>query len=715
VIALPLPRFDKRLLIAAGKDWLRTDGALIVYILKVLLACLLALGVSLFMQLDQPRTAMITVFVVMQNSSGLVFAKSFYRLLGTLVGVLMSFTLVALFAQERELFMVCMAVWIGMCTAGSQIFRNFQSYAFVLAGYTLCIVGLPATLHPELTFDIAVSRVTELFIGLMCAALVSDLIFPQRMWDTMLASVRRRFSDFSDVLRAVKFAPTELRTAQPALLRFIGDIFSLESFRQSAILENDDSRAYRLTLGRLNVEFLEASTSFHAFAQQIRRFKRGGQPLIAAALLDLYQPLREAVALDGQSARTEDEAVAVTHRMAAFRSDFADRAASARQQLPPQSSEADRLGFDTGVALLRRLADELGVYAGTYASLAGTRQTVEKNVLTSAPPRFKMYFDPLAVALAGLRGALALGLLVWLWIATDWPAALEAITLGTVASTLFASNPSPTRTVRYFTYGALLGTALGWLVNFVILPHAQGFEMLALAVTPGIVLAAWLTTRGPYSTIGSATYIIFLSHLGFNGAYNANPEAFINSSIAAFVGVSLAGALFALIDLGGSNWLRRRTARALRLLVVSACQDSLALRRIRLESSARDIVQRTGSANRLADPMDRLVVEWLLSTLEIGNAVILLRQQMPEINETQPRQALATALQAIARLYRTPAPAHRAAVLAAIDEASGQLSAIATPNAARQELLTTLYFIRSALLDEDSVLIADALPAGASA
>ena len=174
-----------------------------IYIMKVLMACLLAMWLSLRFELDQPRTAMLTVAIVMQSRTGMVFAKSYYRLLGSIIGILVSFLLVALFAQERVLFLVSMAIWIGFCTAGSMLFRNHQSYAFVLAGYTICIVGLPATIAPELTFSIGVTRISEIIIGLISASLISDLIFPQRIGDLMTAKIRRRFSDFSDMLRAM--------------------------------------------------------------------------------------------------------------------------------------------------------------------------------------------------------------------------------------------------------------------------------------------------------------------------------------------------------------------------------------------------------------------------------------------------------------------------------------------------------------------------------
>jgi hypothetical protein len=107
-------------------DWARSDGVTWVYIFKVLVAAFLTLWLAMRLELPQPRTAMITVFIVMQPQSGQVFAKSFYRFLGTLAGSAVMVLLIALFAQNTELFLGALAIWVGICTAGATRNRNFH-------------------------------------------------------------------------------------------------------------------------------------------------------------------------------------------------------------------------------------------------------------------------------------------------------------------------------------------------------------------------------------------------------------------------------------------------------------------------------------------------------------------------------------------------------------------------------------------------------------
>ena len=711
-----LPRMNRVLipLQSAWRDWVNEDAPILVYLCKVLLACLMAMWLSLKFELDQPRTAMLTVAIVMQSRSGMVFAKSYYRLLGTLVGVLVSFLLVALFAQERVLFLFYMAIWIGLCTAGSMIYRNHQSYAFVLAGYTLCIVGLPATLDPGMTFNIGVTRISEILIGLLSATLISDLVFPQRMWDVMLASVRRRFSDFSDLLRTTALDPNAGTGSRPMLLRFIGDIFSLESFRASAVLENDESRQHRLRLSQMNNEFMEVSTSFHAFEQLLRRLRNGSHPQVSKSLQSMLHALAAAITLDDRSARTEQEALLVAGKLAAYRKACAHQLATTRQQLPAELDEQARIAFETGAELLERLADELHTYASTYAALATKKNPAHALVRNDQTPRLDMHFDPLAVTLAGIRGALALIILATVWIVTDWRSGIEAITIGVITSTLFATAPSPTRTIRQFFIGAVIGTGLAYVCNFQWLTQAQGFVMLALAVSPGILLAAWLTTRPTTATVGAGIFIVFLLHIGFNSTYSANPVTFMNDAIADLLAVLLSGVMYGLIDLSTSRWSRTRVADALRQLVVTACHAPLALRRVRLETAARDLVQRAGSTQRIAVAQDRAVIDWLLSTLEIGHAVIALREHLQEVADRALAKPITDSLEAIATLYASPSATHRLNAVATIEHAMTHLSGDAAKSglaqATRRKLLTMLHFIHSALLDEDSVLASSTSP-----
>ena len=162
----------------AGAEWATTDGLIWLHLFKTVLAALLALGIAMLLELQQPRTAMTTVFVLMQPFSGMVLAKSFYRIVGTFVGMLAALLLGALFAQQPELYMLGITAWMGACVAAAVRYRHFRWYGFVLAGYTAALIGIPTVMEPNGLFLAALTRAAEVAIGIICSAAVSALIVP---------------------------------------------------------------------------------------------------------------------------------------------------------------------------------------------------------------------------------------------------------------------------------------------------------------------------------------------------------------------------------------------------------------------------------------------------------------------------------------------------------------------------------------------------------
>lgn len=263
--------------------WARSDGVTWIYIFKVLIAAFLTYWLALRLELPQPRTAMITVFIVMQPQSGHVFAKSFYRLLGTLAGSTVMVVLMALFAQNSELFLGSLALWVGFCSAGAARYRNFRAYGFVLAGYTAAMVGLPALAHPESSFMAAVWRVLEISLGIICSTAVSAAIVPQSSGAAMRNALYLRFGVFA------RFVADGLRGANPRQafetgnVRFVAEAIGLEGLRSVTVFEDPHMRRRNGRLNRLNSEFMAITTRFNALHQLLERLRGDGVSRVVIA------------------------------------------------------------------------------------------------------------------------------------------------------------------------------------------------------------------------------------------------------------------------------------------------------------------------------------------------------------------------------------------------------------------------------------------------
>ncbi|GAB2180692.1 FUSC family protein [Denitratisoma sp. agr-D3] len=674
-------------------------------VFKVVLAALSALLISLVLDLDSPRTAMFSVFLVMQARSGLVFQKSYYRLIGTVVGGAVSVMLIAACAQSPELFFAGFALWVAFCTAGSFVFRNFQSYGFVLAGYTVCFVALPSLNDPLHVFDVAVTRVLEMFVGVFCAAVVSDTLFPQRMADVVKASLARRFHDFTATIGG---APAKLRagdTGRDAMLRFAGDALGLESAQANAGLESSDLRRSRLQLQLLNHRFMGVSSTLHAFHQMLRRLGQG-TPL-AAGLLDLYEPFsrlcREA------TGHPRHAAPALAARIAHWQAALPAQAAALRQglALPAEAGEGTGLDFDTGVELLQRLAEELRAYCQSQVQVESPEGSGTDWIADAERLRFSTRTDTLQAFTAAGRGVLVMAVTACFWLASGWVWGTSPIINGVASGTIFAALPNPTKVIRQSLLGSVLALPLGLAWNFFLIPQATDWVGLCLLLIPPLALIAWLAAKPRWAGLGAGMYISFMLHTSLDRSFSASLPDYFDACLADMVGFVTAGVFYSLIDLNAGPWGRRRIVGALRRQMVEACRGPGRLQREVLESASRDLVQRIATRGQLADATDLWVFDWLLTVLEVGRAAIDLRNHLEGDHRQAMPLALSLALDRLAALFEQPGLGRRQQAREAVECAILSLAPGATPalpDRLRRGLMLDLHFIRGALADPVSVL-----------
>ncbi|MEZ2306178.1 FUSC family protein [Paraburkholderia sp. RCC_158] len=697
----------------AAADWARTDGLTWIYLFKALAACFLALGIAMKLDLPQPRTAMTTVFIVMQPQSGMVFAKSFYRICGTLVGLVVMLALIGLFAQQPELFIATTAIWVGICTAGAARNRNFRSYGFVLAGYTAALIGIPASQHPDGAFLAALTRVAEVVLGIVCAGAVSGLVFPQFAGLQMRGAVRARFSSFVDYVSASLAGRIDRAQIEATNARFVADIVGFEAARSVAVFEGPDSRMRAGRLARLNSEFMTASTRFHALHQLMNRLRNAGThgAVIAIDALEPYfKEIAPLLAKSGEPVRS----AAAAAQLEAYKAELPRRVRATRAALETHP-DAPLLDFDTGAELLYRFIDDLHAYAATYASLAVDTHARERWV-----ERYEPKTNAIAAGVAGLRAALVMMALGAFWIATAWPSG-STLTLNAAAvCALASSSPDPKRTVFQMAGGTLAASVMGMLAVYGVFPRIDGFPLLCAALAPFLLLGVFMTTRPALAGYGVGYCIFFCFLAGPDNVMHYDPTSFINDAMALVLSMLVSSVAFAVLLPPSTPWLRNRLLADLRRQVVLASRAHPSRVRSHFESGARDLMFQINALAQNDPAARRDTLRWLFSVLEIGNAVIDLRREVaalpadPRYAKTTPwRIALRAMCDALTALFERPRSDRFERALKATSEAIEAMQALLTalafapPRDERhrlQRILSQLHFIRTALLDPQSPL-----------
>jgi len=699
-------------LYAAAADWARTDGRTWIYLLKALAAAFLSLFVAMKLDLPQPRTAMTTVFIVMQPQSGMVFAKSFYRICGTLVGLVVMLALIGLFAQQPELFIGATAIWVGICTAGAARNRNFRSYGFVLAGYTAALIGIPAAQHPDGAFLSALTRVAEVVVGIVCSGAVSGLVFPQFTGEQMRTTVRARFSAFVDYVSASLSGKVNRAGIEATNARFVADIVGFEAARSVAVFESPGSRMRSGRLSRLNSEFMTASTRFHALHQLMNRLHEAGASATIEALEPYFKEIAPLLAKSGEPVLSAADAAHAAAQLETYKADLPKRVHATRAGLEA-SPDVPLLDFDTASELLYRFVDDLHAYAATYASLAVDTHERERWI-----ERYEPKTNAFAAGVAGVRAAIVITVLGAFWIATAWPSGVTLLPVGAATCALASSSPNPTRMAFQMAGGTLLSSLMGIIVVFGLYPRVDGFPLLCVALAPFLLLGVFMTTRPKLAGYGVGYCIFFCFLAGPDNLISYDPAGLMNDALALFLAMAVCSVAFALLLPPSLPWMRNRLLADLRRQIVPACHARLTRLRTRFESGARDLMFQINALAESEPEFKLDTLRWLFTVLEVGNAVLDLRREM----ETLPVHARYAATmpwriaerkmrKALAALFDRPGTKRMdealAATTAAITAVQQILTALTPPREERhqlQRILSHLHFIRTALLDPQSPL-----------
>lgn len=708
----PFSRPGRAEFFAALADWANTNGKTWSYVIKTATAGLLALGVSMALDLPQPRTALLCVFIVMQPQSGAVFAKSTYRIIGSLFGLVAMLGLIGLFAQQPELFIISTALWVGLCAGCAARYRNFRSYGFMLAGYTAALIGLPASQAPNEAFMTALTRMAELSVGILSAGIVSAALLPEYSHAQMRMSVRRRFSAFVDYVMSTLSGQIDREQIEAVNERFIADVVSFEATRSIAIFESPDARMRGGRLARLNSEFMTASTRLHALHQVMNRLHNIASTETIDALEPYFHEIAPLLTKDGEFVQNASDAAHVATQLEAYRATLPRRVRETRAALEARDS-AHLLDFDTATELLYRFLHELYEFTSTYASLDG---------ITHERERWRERYQPktnwITAVVAGARATFVMLLLGAFWIATAWPSGPTMVPNAAAVCALASSAPNPARMAAQMALGSVFAALAGMIVMFGLFPRIDGFPLLCVTLAPVLAAGAFMTTRVQYAGIGAGFCIFFCYLTGPDNVIHYNPGDFINNALAIIVSLIATAIAFAVILPPSTHWLTDKLVADLRRRVKLACHARLQRLRGRFESGARDLMFQINVLPNLTSALKRDTLRWLFSVLEVGNAAIDLRGELSTLPahpryaaHTPWREAIGATLAAASDLFAKPGATRYTHAIETTDTAIAQARAVlASFNPSREErrqllrILSHLHFIRTALLDPQSPL-----------
>jgi uncharacterized membrane protein YccC len=516
----------------------------LIFALKTFAASMLALVIALAMDLPRPYWAMATVYITSQPLAGATSSKAFFRVMGTLIGATMTVALVPNLIDAPELLCLAIALWVGLCLYLSLLDGTPRSYVFMLAGYTVALIGFPSVSEPGAIFDTAVARVEEISLGIICASLVSTIVFPRSVAPAVAHRVDTWLLDARRLSQVVLLREGTSDTRRGKRLKLATDIVEIDTLSTHLAYDRLTDRNAVTGLGEIRLRMLMllpviASLEDRLAALGEEALRR--QPELKRLLEDLAQWIVSDV-----SARQPAERI---------------RAMIAEQQaVLDDSADWERIITTSLLSRLRELVDLSRDCRELTEAIAGNRNvsTVELAFHSEAGAAPVRHRDRGLALWSAAGAAFAILICCAFWIGTGWPDGASAPMMAAVACSFFAAQDEPARFIRSFGLWSLVAIVVVAIYLFALVPAISHLEVLIVALAPTFLLYGFLIGRPATAGTGMALAANTATLLAIQSTYSADFASYANSAVAFFVGVLIAEIVTRIARGVGAEWIANR-------------------------------------------------------------------------------------------------------------------------------------------------------------
>src|SRR5690606_35213339 len=171
---------------------------------------------------------------------------------------------------------------------------------------------------PLNVFELAVSRVTEITLGILCAAFVNDALFPKHQSDQLVQSVRGLYRNATQLFHDALQGRLDDAARERQHLQFASEVAALEAGRAASWFEAGDVRTRSRQLHAFNAALMVTLTTFHTLHRLMQRQRAQGNVLVSDALQPLFAELSNLLLMDEAPARNAQAAGITRERLAAF-------------------------------------------------------------------------------------------------------------------------------------------------------------------------------------------------------------------------------------------------------------------------------------------------------------------------------------------------------------------------------------------------------------
>jgi len=209
--------------------------------IKTGLAMTLSYGIAMHLGWEKPSWAGMAVAMISLSTAGQSLNKGAMRMLGTLVALAAALTFLALFSQDRWLFLISVSLYLGFCTY--MVTGKKRVYFWFVSAFVCVLISSQGGADPPNAFYTALTRAQETGLGIVVYSLVSVLLWPQSSAASLDDVSRRLFSIQRQLYRVYCGLMTGERTGEESRALRMQEVQLLGQFGQILMGAQTDTYA----------------------------------------------------------------------------------------------------------------------------------------------------------------------------------------------------------------------------------------------------------------------------------------------------------------------------------------------------------------------------------------------------------------------------------------------------------------------------------------
>ncbi|MGD1973455.1 MAG: FUSC family protein [Desulfobacterales bacterium] len=539
---------------------------------KTGLAMAISYGIAMQLGWENPKWAGMAVAMISLSTAGQSLNKGAMRLLGTLVALVAAFAFLALFSQDRWLFMVFVSLYVGLCTY--MVAGKKRVYFWFVSAVVCLLISVSGGADSQNAFYTGLTRAQETGLGILVYALVSVFLWPQSSAAKLDGVSRKLFTVQLQLYRVYCGLITGERTGEEYKKLKLQEIQLLGQFGQILMAAQTDT----YTVWEVRHQWQRLNSQATALMEALERWR---ETFIAIRKLDLAELLPNLKAVFDQI----DHRLEQIERMLSGKEPIS---APSRTSLKTNREKFRSLTHfqQAAVAVTRAQINDLDHISQSLfddvQDIKGIKPTTRESRRTTRP-----ILDPVLDP-DRLKAAFQVMLTLWIsflvWVYVNPPGHEMFVFFATLMA-LGAVMVHQRVSIMFWPF--VYGSAVAVILYVFVMPHLSGYTQLGLmifGVTFGYYYLFWQPQQALIKFAGIAMFIVLTS---IQNQQTYSFAAIANSAAMIILGCILAIAIQFIL---GSP---RPEKSFLRLVARFCCHSEFLLSRVALDRDEdRGLVKR---------------------------------------------------------------------------------------------------------------------------